>query len=145
MAINLGELLNTLRGERAQRYQSGFNILRGVADLFGPGYMKGAERGALASMEQSMASRGLGGTTRPGALSVGIKQGFEDIRRTRLADAMTNLGQFIGGSMPSASTLAHLATGGFSRSSDSSLANLGMSLSSQSPYARSPGSMIPFR
>jgi len=92
MAIDLSGILESLRQERSSRYQTGLGAMQRAADLFGPGYMKGVERGALASMEQGMVGRGLSNTTRPGALSVGIKQGFEDIRRTRLSDALSNIG-----------------------------------------------------
>lgn len=137
--INIQELLNSLRTERTQKYQTGMGALQRVAGLFGPSYMKGAEKGALASMEQSMAGRGLSNTTRPGALSIGIKQGFEDVRRTRLADALANVGRFAGAGMPSAASLAHLATGGFSKSSGTTPADLSMMMSSLNPLAMSPG------
>jgi len=114
MAIDLSGILESLRQERSNKYQTGLGAMQRAAGLFGPSYMKGAETSALASMEQSMVGRGLSGTTRPGALSVGIKQGFEDIRRTRLSDALSNIGQYAQGAMPTAGDIAHLATGGFS-------------------------------
>lgn len=111
--IDLKGLLTKLTADYDQRYGQGLGAMKGAADLFGPSYMKGAESGALATMEQSMVGRGLSGTTVPGALSVGIKQQFEDVRKTKLSDALTNIGKYIQGGTPTAGTLSHLATGGF--------------------------------
>lgn len=112
--IDLKRLLESMRTERAGKFASGLSNLQNVAQLFGPGYGKGMERSALATMEQSMVGRGLSGTTMPGALSVGIKSQIEDTRRARLADAMSNVSQYIQSGTPSASDVSHLATGGFS-------------------------------
>ena len=49
----------------------------------------GAERVALAGARQSMVSSGLSGTTKPMAVSATMKAGFEDVRKSNLANAMT--------------------------------------------------------
>lgn len=54
------------------------------------------EAKARASAVQQAILGGLGGTTRPGAVSAGLKAEFEDMRRGRLAEARTNLGNFLG-------------------------------------------------
>lgn len=71
----------------------GATTLQNVVKQFGPGYMAGQKRSALAGAQQSAVSSGLSGTTRPGAVSAGMLANFEDKRRTRLADAMGNLAQ----------------------------------------------------
>jgi len=112
--IDLKGLLASMRQERASKYAGGLSNLQDVTKLFDPSYGKGMERSALATMEQNMVGRGLSNTTRPGALSVGIKSEIEDTRKSRLADAMSNVSQFMQSNTPSAGEISHLATGGFS-------------------------------
>ena len=80
--------------ERQQRYQEGLRPLQQAVNLFGPGYMRGVEKTALANANAELISRGLGSTTRPVAMSVGMKGQFEDIRRGKLADALSRLSQY---------------------------------------------------
>ena len=110
MAISLSNLLQQFMQERQQQYGQGLSSLQSVANLFGPGAMAGDEAAAGAAIEQSAASRGLSGTTLPVAQSVGMKQQSEGIRKSRLADAITNLTSFIQGNMPTTNTLAGLAS-----------------------------------
>jgi hypothetical protein len=112
--INIKAILDSMQKERQDKYKSGLGYLSKVVDLFGPDYAKGAEKQALSSVEASLAGRGLGGATMPGALSVGVRQQFEDIRKNRLGDALINIGKYISGGTPAAGTISHLATGGFS-------------------------------
>ena len=122
--IDLGGLLRTLvsdyqqtRVKREKRYTEGIGILEGVVEQFGPGYLKGEEKKTLASMEQGMVGRGLGGTTRPAAEGTGIKADIRDRQTRARTGAMTNVAQFMANFQdvsPDPSTLAHLATGGFS-------------------------------
>jgi hypothetical protein len=116
----LEQLYKDYRGietQRGERYQAGLGELAEAAGLFGPGYGVGMEREALAGAKQSLIGRGLGGTTRPMAVSAGMKAQFEDLRRGRLAEA---LGQMAGyrrtfpEGTATAGILSHLATGGFS-------------------------------
>ncbi len=113
MAINIEKLLQSLQAERKQRYEAGLGELRKVADMYGPDYLKGQERTALAGMEQSMVGRGLGGTTRPGAVGAGMKAGFEGQRIEARAGAGRNIAEYMA-NFPGAQTEAYLATGGFS-------------------------------
>jgi len=115
----LEQLYKDYRGietQRGERYQAGLGELAEAAGLFGPGYGVGMEREALAGAKQSLIGRGLGGTTRPMAVSAGMKAQFEDLRRGRLAEA---LGQMAGyrrtfpEGTATAGILSHLATGGF--------------------------------
>ena len=122
--INLPGLLQMLVGDyksaqkkRETRYTEGMGILENIVNMFGPGYLKGEEKKMLASMEQGMVGRGLGGTTRPAAVGTGIKADIRDRQTQARAGAMTNIASFMSGfeeGGPSAGTLAHLATGGFS-------------------------------
>ena len=114
VAINLKAILEAMTAERDNKYKSGLDVMSDIAGLFGSDYMKGAEKSALSTMEQSMAGRGLGGSTRPGAISVGMKAGFEDTRRDRRASSLLNIGKYIQGGTPTAGNISHLATGGFS-------------------------------
>lgn len=104
--------------EEKARYAGGLGALERAAGLYGPQFMAGEEKAALAGMEQSMVGRGLGGTTRPGAVSTGMRAGFRDIRRQGLAGALSNIAQYMGGYRsqfaPTTEALTHLATGGFS-------------------------------
>lgn len=105
------------KGRHRERYAKGLGVLEETAELYGGGYMAGQERTAIAGARQAMVGRGLGGTTRPGAISGGMKAGFEDVRRTARAGAMTNIANYMAGfreDEADPATLAHLATGGFS-------------------------------
>ena len=90
--------------ERATRFQQGLQPLQQVVDLFGPSYMRGVERKALANVDAGLVSRGLGSTTRPVAMSVGMKGQFEDIRRGRLADALAMMSRYTQQASPMPST-----------------------------------------
>jgi len=90
--------------ERKDRYQEGLRPLQEIKDLFGPSYMKGVERTALANVDAGLISRGLGSTTRPVAMSVGMKGQFEDIRRGRLADALAMMSRYTQQMSPTPST-----------------------------------------
>lgn len=98
------------------RFKTGLSKLQEVAGLYGPGYMAGQERLALTGAKSALAARGLGGTTRPQAVSAGMKAGFEDVRRAGRAGAMTNIADYMAGFKEleaDPGTLAYLATGGF--------------------------------
>ncbi|NIT61563.1 MAG: hypothetical protein GWN67_20485 [Phycisphaerae bacterium] len=102
--------------ERTQRYESGLGDLAQMTGLFGPGYGAGMEKEAIAGATQSLIGRGLGGTTRPGAVSGGLKARFEDMRRGRLAGALSRVAEYkrtAPESTATAGVLSHLATGGF--------------------------------
>lgn len=119
-----------------ERFKAGLGELEEVKGLYGPGYMAGQERTALAGATQAFAGRGLGGTTRPTAVSAGMKAQFEDVRRQGRAGAMTNIANYMAGFKEEEATpgvLAHLATGGFS----GALQERGMNL--QTAVARAPG------
>lgn len=105
------------KGRHRERYEAGLGELRGAAEMYGPGYMAGQERTAIAGAEQAMVGRGLGGTTRPMAVSAGMRAGFEDVRREKRAGAMADIAGYMGGFREMEAdpgVLAHLATGGFS-------------------------------
>lgn len=119
-AGNLTELLKSLtsqyeetRAVKQQRYEEGKGILEGIVEQFGPGYLKGEEQAQLASMEQGMIGRGLGGTTRPAAVGVGIKARTRERATAARTGAMTNVAQYMAGFQdiyPQPGTLASLAT-----------------------------------
>lgn len=105
------------KGRVRERQERGLSTLEDVADLYGPGYMAGQERKALTAAKSALSARGLGGSTRPGAVSAGMKAGFEDVRRAGRAGAMTNIADYLARFQEDEadpSTLVHLATGGFS-------------------------------
>lgn len=106
---SLGQLTNLFAGERTGKLGAGESALREVIKLFSPDYMKGEEQSALADVQANMASRGLANTTIPGAMSVGIKQRTNDVRKIRLADALSSLARFLGETAPTAPTVAGLA------------------------------------
>lgn len=120
----LSSMLADLYGERTKKYAAGLQPLQEAAGLYGPGYMAGQERLALTGAKSALAGRGLGGTTRPQAVSAGIKAGFEDVRRQGLSGALGRISDYISQNMPSAQTLVHLATGGFSGLLDTERINL---------------------
>jgi hypothetical protein len=113
MPITGQELLDQFLQSYTSGRDTGVDMLQGVADLYGPNYLKGAENRALASMEQSMVGRGISNFTVPVSASIGLRQSFEDERLRGRAGAMTNIADFISRFYPSPGTLAHLATGGF--------------------------------
>jgi len=78
------------------REQGAIAELQKAIKLFDKNYGKGMEAKARASAVQQAILSGLGGTTRPGAVSAGLKAEFEDMRRGRLAEAQTNLANFFG-------------------------------------------------
>ena len=80
--------------ERKQKYTQGLGDLARVTELFGPGYGAGMKKAALAGMEQGMVGRGLGGTTRPAAVGAGMSAQFEDLRRDKMADALTRVAEY---------------------------------------------------
>lgn len=84
------------RARQLEREQGGIAELREAIALFDEDYGKGAELRAMASASSQLISSGLGGTTRPGAVSAGMSAEFEDLRRGRLSTAMTNLANFFG-------------------------------------------------
>jgi hypothetical protein len=94
--------------------EKGLRPLERMAGLYGPGYMAGQERLALTGAKEALGARGLGGTTRPQAVSAGMKTGFEDVRRQGLADALARISAYHAGTTPTAGELSHLVTGGFS-------------------------------
>lgn len=105
----LGGLATAFETERAGKYETGLSYLKRVLDLFGADYGKGMERTAMANVNADLISRGLGSTTRPAAMSVGMKAETEDIRRSRLADALSNITQYIQQSAPTAPTVSSTA------------------------------------
>ena len=78
------------------RELGGIAELKKAIALFDKNYGKGMEAHARADASSAAIISGLGGTTRPGAVSAGLSAEFEDMRRGRLAQARTNLGQFLG-------------------------------------------------
>ena len=84
------------RAAQFERERGGIAALQEAIALFDKDYGKGMEARARASASQQAVLSGLGGTTRPGAVSAGLTAEFEDMRRGRLATAQTNLGQFLG-------------------------------------------------
>jgi len=89
--------------------------------LFDENYGKGTEKKALADYNQSAVSSGLSGSTRGAGVSTGMKQGFEDVRRGRLGDALAQLAQFLSSfqsGAPNAGNLGYIATGGFGAQSN---------------------------
>lgn len=108
--LTLGGLTSSFIGERTSKLGAGESALREVVKLFSPDYMKGEEQATLAGVQADMASRGLANTTIPSALSVGVKRQYGDLRKTRIADALSALAQFLGQTAPAAPTIAGLAS-----------------------------------
>ena len=101
--IDLPGLVKRLEAEfasgkvtQAGRESGAIAELKKAIEQFGPGYGSGMEAKAKASATAGAIGSGLGGTTRPAALSAGLAGEFEDMRRGRLAGAQTNLGNFLG-------------------------------------------------
>jgi len=115
----LQQLYQDYRGietERKERYGAGLSELAEVAGLFGPEYGAGMEREAMAGAQQTLIGRGLGGTTRPMAVGAGMKARFEDLRRGKLAEALSQMAGYrktFPEGTATAGILSHLATGGF--------------------------------
>ena len=84
------------RTKQRERETLGIAELKKAIALFDKNYGKGMEAHARADASSAAITSGLGGTTRPGAVSAGLSAEFEDMRRGRLAQAQTNLGQFLG-------------------------------------------------
>jgi len=113
---------------REERYKAGLGDLAQMAGLFGPGYGAGLEHTALTGAKQSLIGRGLGGTTRPMAVSGGLKAHFEDLRRGKLAEALTRMAEYrrtFPESTATANVLAALATGGYGQLSAAQQMELG--------------------
>jgi len=105
----LGSLTRTFEQERQEKYRAGLSNLQDIVKLFGSGYGKGVERTALAGVNEDLISRGLGGTTRPVAMSVGMKANLEDQRRSKLAEVMAMMSQYTQQSAPSAPLVSSTA------------------------------------
>jgi len=108
---SLGKLTDTYEKERKEKYASGLSNLQDIMKLFGSDYGKGVERTALAGANEDLISRGLGGTTRPVAMSVGMKANLEDQRRSKLAEVMAMMSQYTQQSAPSAPLVSSIASG----------------------------------
>lgn len=121
--INLKAILDELlagfrtgQTERQQDKAGGIAALQQAISLFDENYGKGTEKKAVASYNQGSVGKGLAGSTRGAAVSTGMKQEFEDMRRGRLGDALTQLAQFFSNfnaQRPDAGNVAYAATGGF--------------------------------
>jgi len=102
------------RAENREQRGLGLAELAEVAGLFGPDYGAGIEHAAMAGAEQSLIGRGLGGTTRPMAVGAGMKAQFEDLRRGRLAEALSRMAEYrrtFSDIYPTPGTIASLALG----------------------------------
>ena len=109
----------TARTERQDIYEAGQTDLSKAVEAYKPGggATVGLLQAGMAPVEQSMVSRGLTGTTRPGAVRAGMAADIEAQRVQGLAGAKTAKAEF-GAAFediyPTAGTISHLATGGFS-------------------------------
>ncbi len=85
------------KGRKAQekREKQGIGALQQAIALFDKDFGKGMEARARASASSAAVTSGLGGTTRPGAVSAGLSAEFEDMRRGRLSGALGNLQVFL--------------------------------------------------
>lgn len=128
---------NAAQKKRKKRYESGLSKLAKAAGLFGPDYMNEMEKTTLAGATSAFAGgRGLGGSARPTAISSTMKTGFEDVRRTGLADVLAQTAEYRRTSpqiYPTAGTLSYLATGGFGLGLDK------QQLAMQQAAAQQPG------
>ena len=75
--------------------RAGQSALQKIIDMYDTSYITGQERTALAAAESSLASKGLGGSTRPVAVSAGMRASFEDQRKSNLSSAFANLASYI--------------------------------------------------
>jgi len=122
--IDLSALLQKFTGQydeavtgQQERYETGVSDLQSVIETYKPGggSTAGLLREGMAPVEQQMISRGLSGTSRPGAVRAGMAANIEAKRAAGEAGAMTTkAGYNVPQVAPSAGTIAHLATGGFS-------------------------------
>lgn len=105
------------RKTRKKRYTAGLSELAKAAGLFGPDYISEMEKTTLTGATSAFGTgRGLGGSARPVAISPTMKTGFEDVRRTKLADILASIADYkkaYTDIYPSAGVLSYLATGGF--------------------------------
>ena len=84
------------RSKQQKREKSAIQQLQAAIKLFDKSYGKGMEATAKASAISNLINTGLGGTTRPGAVSGNLSATFEDMRRGKLSGARTNLANFLG-------------------------------------------------
>ena len=84
------------RKKQEKREKLGISALQKAIALFDKDFGKGMEARARASASSAAVTSGLGGTTRPGAVSAGLSAEFEDMRRGRLSGALGNLSSFLG-------------------------------------------------
>ena len=84
------------RVKQEKREKLGISTLQKAIALFDKDFGKGMEARARASASSAAVTSGLGGTTRPGAVSAGLTAEFEDMRRGRLSGALGNLSSFLG-------------------------------------------------
>lgn len=84
------------RKKQEKREKLGISTLQKAIALFDKDFGKGMEARARASASSAAVTSGLGGTTRPGAVSAGLTAEFEDMRRGRLSGALSNLSSFLG-------------------------------------------------
>lgn len=103
--IRLDEIVNQFSGE----HKEALRTLREVIEMFGSKRITGAERTAQSKYAQQAVGRGLAGSTVPAAVSAGMSADFEDIRLSRLAEAMNNLAKMFA----SPEIISHTATGGY--------------------------------
>jgi len=85
------------RTAQQDREKGAIAALKEAIALFDEDYGKGLEAKARASASSQAIKSGLGGTTRPGAVSAGLSAEFEDMRKGKLAAALANLSSFLGG------------------------------------------------
>ena len=140
----LAEDYEESRKEQQTRYKQGLTELAQITGLFGPEYGAGMEKAALAGARQSMIGRGLGGTTRPMAVGAGMKAGFEDLRRGKLATALQQMAEYRRTSpqiYPTAGVLANLSLGARSSALQESAMNQPMTIASGDGLAGGPSYM----
>ena len=106
---SLSQLVNMLNRERMEKYTSGLSNLQGMLNLFGPGYGKGMEKTAMAGVEEDLISRGLGKTTKPVAMSVGMKADIEGMRLNKLAESLIAMSQYTQQSAPTPALVSSVA------------------------------------
>ena len=107
------------RTARQGQFESGMSDLSSVIETYQPGggSTAGLLQTGMAPIEQQMVSRGLSGTTRPGAVRAGMAADIESQRLAGEAGAKTSQAGYGAGFediAPTAGTISHLATGGFS-------------------------------
>lgn len=122
---------SSARSENQNLYESGQSDLSKVVEAYqsGGGATSGLLREGMAPVEQNMVSRGLSGTTRPGAVRAGMAADIESQRMAGLAAAGTAKAEYGANFQdiyPSTDILSHLATGGFSGLLSKEIAQAGM-------------------